>query len=296
MGSGYKQYIDGFIQKVSEGNYTIVGKSKDPLSGFAAFAIKTPENEVIVAARGTEFDHLDLDALKDLLTDAGLAMKYETLQHQQMENFVNTLEGNGYSNFYFTGHSLGGNLAIHGATAVDDPGNVKGVYSFNASGFNELYWTLNGWKLRQIKNIVNYQNEYDYVSSIMRVPGKKVVVKSSFSGNHGGVDDHSICNYAINEDGSFQPNSTGKKRLQTLVGVALGELGQNLFKGGLNTVIRVARFLYNRTAKVYLTRDFSDSSKKEMLEMVTQVDNSNWRDFTDWVVTDGTIFDPGLVN
>lgn len=278
LGPSYQTQIDNLIKEVKGKDYRVVASTNTSASGFAAYAFKTPDNEVVVAARGTQ-----LDQINDLATDAGLALSVETQQHRDMETFVNNLERYGYDGYYFTGHSLGGNVATHGAVCINDPSKVKGVYTYNAPGFNEAYWIYNGWKLGQINNIKNFQNEYDYVSSILNVPGEVIIVDSGKDGWwHGGFDDHSICNYSINEDGTFNKNKTGRKSVQTVAGTVIGMAGEDIARKGYLAQI-VAYKILNLAKNVYMTRDFSDDSKQKMLGLVSQVESEKWCDFTDWV-------------
>ena len=282
LGASYEKYVDNLIEKVTNQNYTITGNHSNIYTGFYAYAVKTPQNEVVVACRGT-------NQLNDAITDAELALTVEANQHKDMEYFVNSLEKQGYMGYYFTGHSLGGNLATHGSTTIDNPDEVKGVYTYNAPGFNEEYWKLNGWKLREIDNIVNFQNEYDYVSSILRSPGENVIIDSNLPWySHAGFGDHSINAYQINEDGRFGRNTSGRKGVLTSLGTVAGEAGQSLGFGWENVL---AARVYNlitygnkgNKGALNLTRDFSDDSKQKMLQMVEQVESEKWCNLTDWI-------------
>lgn len=260
LGSSYIKYIDKLIKKVDGSEYIIVASNHDKLSGFDAYAISTPDNEVIVACRGTQIKETN-----DVITDVGLGVELETEQHHKMEEFVNELEKRGYEKYYFTGHSLGGNLATHGAVTVSDSDKVGGVYTYNSPGFNEGYWVSHDKKLNYISNkIYNFQNEYDYVSSLLRSPGKSIVIKSSLEKNHSGLGDHSISAYTIDENGYFQENETGKKHPQTYASTAISDIVNRIF-----------------WTSVY--RDFSDASKQRLLDLVKQVENDKLCDFTDWV-------------
>lgn len=278
LGGSFDTHLENLIAKVDSKNYRVVATENSAPSGFAAYAFKTPDNDVVVAARGTQFSELN-----DVIADAELAMSVEAQQHRDMEAFVNDLEKYGYDGYYFTGHSLGGNVATHGAVCVSNPGRVKGVYAYNAPGFNEAYWIYNGWKLRQIDHIKNFKNEYDYVSSILRTPGETVVIDSAKdSWWHGDFGDHSICNYSINDDGTFNKNKTGLKSVQTVLGTALGAAGEAIARNGyLPQIIAYKLLGVNKT--VFVTRDFSDESKERMLNLVSQVENEKWSDFTDWI-------------
>jgi len=284
LGSSYKKHIDELIKKVEGKDYKIVDSEYDKLSGFAAYAISTPQNEVIVACRGTQIgkDDTIIEKAQDILTDIGLGLDPGTTQqHRDMEAFVNRLEKRGYNGYYFTGHSLGGNVATHGAGTVDNPDKVKGVYTYNAPGFNDAYWILYGWKLKRINNITNFQNEYDYVSSILRTPGKSVAIKSSRDGDHGGFDDHSINAYTINGE-SFEENETGTKQLQTKGGEVLGDAA-NAFLSLFIPGVLIYQIFGGIKSTVYVTRDFSDEAKQRLLALVKQVESEKWGNFTDWV-------------
>lgn len=277
LGPTYEKYVDNLMNKVEGQNYVIAGSEHDKLSGFAAFAVSTPENDVVVASRGTQ-----MSKINDLLTDGGLAMAVETQQHRDMEKFVNRLEKRGYDGFYFTGHSLGGNLATHGAVTVDDPSKVRGVYTYNAPGFNETYWSLHGDRLRALRFcIVNYQNEYDYVSSILRVPGKVIIIESSVATGHLGFDDHSINAFTIDENGSFVPNASGRKHPQTYAGTVAGEAGQLIGFGPYSGLFRLYNmyqdFKYRETC-----RDFSQDAKQMLVGAAKETEEEKWWEVTKW--------------
>ena len=276
LGGEYKQYINNLIAKVEGQNYTIVATSNTSLSGFAAYAFKTPDNEVVVAVRGTEPD--PLKNANDWLTDVGLGVSVETQQHRDMEAFVNRLENYGYDGYYFTGHSLGGNVTTHGATCVNNPDKVKGVYAFNAPGFNEAYWIFNGWKLERIRNIKNYKNENDNISSYFRSPGETTILESRSVEDTFFLGEHSMSNYKINDDGTFIKNKTGRKNVETISGNVV-----SAFESILHLPYTIANKLIGLTKSVYITRDFSDTSKQKMLSLVSQVESEKWCDFTDWV-------------
>ena len=136
LGETYDSVIDGLIEKSKNPDYVIVKAENDKDgTGFAAMAIKDPDNEVTVACRGTEGFSFDYDSKKDVLTDAQIGVRVETNQQKKLEEFMFSLEKDDYSGYYFTGHSLGGNLASHGAISIRDSSKVKGVVTFNAPGF-----------------------------------------------------------------------------------------------------------------------------------------------------------------
>lgn len=277
----YKRAIDNLITKTKNADYEVVLVRDDKnVTGFAAFAIRDPYNEVTVACRGTEGVELTLDSILDLSADVGLLFVYETEQHKEMEDFVNQLEKQGYDGYYFTGHSLGGNLATHGAVTVDDASKVRGVYTYNSPGFNSGYWAMHGEKLRQLHFcITNYQNEYDYISSSLHLPGKNVIIASSVTDGHIGFDDHFMDAFEIDDTGSFVPNETGEKSLQTEGINPATTLIENL------QIDKIICGIYNEYKNILyheICRDFSAETKEMLISIAKEVENEEWWDITKW--------------
>lgn len=225
LGDDYDVVLQGLIDKTEGKDYKIVKSVDDNKgTGFAAIAIKDPENNVTVATRGTEgFDVFGSDASRrDVAADLELAFSISTSQQEEMEKFMRNLEKEGYEGYYFTGHSLGGNLANYGAITLDPVSKVKGVVTFNAPGFNEAFISKYAAEINAIYNRVNnYQNEYDYVSSIMFVPGPVTIIESSKSedgwfdfDDHLGFDDHSLNTLKVEGDG-FSTKKNQVKSVQT---------------------------------------------------------------------------------
>ena len=282
LGSSYHSIIDGLIDKVYEKDYTIVKSVNDKYgTGFSAFAIKDPDNIVTVVCRGTEGFDLDYDSKKDVWTDIQIGISVETNQQQVIEKFMRELEDEDYNGYYFTGHSLGGNLAIHGALTFSDTSKILEVMTFNAPGFNEAYLRLHAFSISKIEDrLTHFQNEYDYVSSCFEVPGNVLIVESAFEGNHIGFDDHSMCNLKIDDDGSFMPNKSGSKRIQTQVVTVLTE-------GALDTLwANSTSFLYFFVSNIIeyaeICRDFSSDAKAIFVDAAKETEEEKWWDITRW--------------
>lgn len=133
---------------------------------------------------------------------------------------MNELETDGdYDGYYFTGHSLGGNLAAHGAVYMAETNKVKGVRTYNAPGFNDAYCAKNAVKIALVSGLViNYQNEYDYdyVSSCFDSIGETIIVDSNDSGWHLGFSHHSVGNLKIDKNGNFVKDK-GIKSIRTQI-------------------------------------------------------------------------------
>ena len=225
LGDNYNEALDGLLNKVRNKNYVIVQCMDDKDgSGFAAFAIQDPNQDVTVACRGTEGFSLDYDSRKDVYADIQLAVTLQTCQQEKMAEFMAELQKGGYDNYYFTGHSLGGNLAMYGAICLEDPDKLGKVVTFNAPGFNSAFLTLNAIRIAELQNrFTNYQNERDGVSSSFTVPGNVVILECDGWDvlNPVGVNAHMLDKFVINSDGTFKRNHTGKKDI-TVISLILG--------------------------------------------------------------------------
>lgn len=224
LGGSYSDALNKLKIKTKNAEYIVVKEEDDKDgSGFAAMAIRDPDKNVTVATRGTEGFNFDYDSTKDVVADIELAYSISTSQQEKMEAFMRALEEeNEYEGYYFTGHSLGGNLANYGAMSMKPISKVKGVVTFNAPGFNEALFYKYAAEISVIHDrIINYQNEYDSTSSIMYVPGNIVIVDTSDRGafNIGdllGFDDHGINCLTVNGDG-FAKKRNQVKGIQTTV-------------------------------------------------------------------------------
>ena len=91
LGDSYSDALQGLIEKTEGKDYKIVRSADDNKgTGFAAIAIKDPENNVTVATRGTEgFDVFGSDASRrDVAADLELAYSLSTSQQEEMEKVL----------------------------------------------------------------------------------------------------------------------------------------------------------------------------------------------------------------
>lgn len=223
LGPDYKSHISNLIVKVKDSGCYIAKAQTNTGSGFSAFAVADPiNNNVVVACRGTELGKIGKDPItagKDLYEDVNLALKQQTLQQKDMDVFMNDLQKGGYGEYSFTGHSLGGNLAMYGAITLKDKSKLKECKTFNAPGFNKGFH-------KKYKNEINaakkrmtaYQNKYDGVSEALTVPGTVVVVDSKGK-DYSGFSGHML-DYMVIKDGKFKPAKPQKKST-TLLGLLL---------------------------------------------------------------------------
>lgn len=281
LGPGYQDTIQGLIDKCSNGDYKIVKSVNEKHgSGFAAIAIQDPDNNVTVACRGTEgFNVIGSDdSRRDVYTDAQIGTRLETNQQQSMERFMDELQDDGYNGYYFTGHSLGGNLAMHGAIQLNDSSQVLGVTTFNAPGFNAAYLTHNKFKIDKISGrMVAYQNQYDYVSSVFQTPGKIVIVESVYSEGDFGFSHHSISGFRIDSSGHFV--GTDGKGIRTVIVDAATD--------GLINIVWGVKLVFglitgNPAVPLESVRDYSPEAKEMLCNAARETEEEQWWQVTRW--------------
>ncbi len=301
LGDGYKDAIQDLKTKAQGSDYSIVLAEDDKNgTGFAAIAIKDPNNNVTVATRGTEGFSLDYDSSKDVAADIELAYSLSTSQQEAMEKFMQSLENSGYEGYYFTGHSLGGNLALYGAITFKPIDKVKGVVTFNAPGFNDAFLSKYAAEIATIYNRVNnYQNEYDYVSSIMFVPGPVTIIESSKKedGNfafddHLGFDDHFLNNLTVDGNG-FDAKDPQVKSVQTqLVHVLVEEVliktgikGYTLFVGIVEIAINFGRAAISAYKKISnWIKDLFSGKNADTYGSFIHIDTGSLRGYADRLI------------
>ena len=282
LGEDLYMVYQGLVERVDQKGYQVISSVDDnDNSGFVAFAVADPDGDVTVVCRGSEDltkVATDPDSRKDLDTDIQIGVRVETDQQQALENMVSDLEDRGYDSFWFTGHSLGGNLAIHGAVYLSDPEKVRGVTTFNAPGFNDKYWSIHRMRLEAIGScVVNYENTYDYVSSIFTKPGERFVVDSAVEGSHWGFAHHSLCNLRIG-DGTFEKVSSKGKRS------ALPWAGTNGLVDFFWDIDLLGNYLNATLFGGSLTsyRDFSKAALDTMVAAAKETEEEDWWNITRW--------------
>lgn len=282
LGPGFKDTIDGLMEKTKNQKYEIIkSECNEKGSGFQAFAVADPDNNVTVACRGTE-------CVKDALTDLELGLLVEADQHLDMEKFVHELEHYGYDGFYFTGHSLGGNLAMHGAVVLSDPEKLKGVSVFNAPGFNETYWLSHIKQIGAVHNrIVAYQNEGDAVSMLLTTPGVKVCVESNLGDKVKPIKNHSIGSFSM-KDGQFEKRSQTwfREVVENIKPVMVYDIKDRLFCSPIvYNMVQIFGWKWvkeHALKKDAVLRDFSEETKIALLDAVKEVDEEKWWNPVRW--------------
>lgn len=210
---------NGLIGSSSELVGWVVLNTIDSVTGLQA-QVYCKENNLVFAFRGTEFLS---EGIRDaVLSDAlGFAMGLN-LQATRLESFVkDTLKkyGRYFENIYVTGHSLGGYLALMGASAVAESSyaeNLRAVVTFNGLGIG--IETVNAPDLVALlgitHKILHYRTVTDVVSLLGGTPGvvRTIPVANSF-GAHAKINfiehfannhrkpNYSVTLYGLNDEG-----------------------------------------------------------------------------------------------
>ena len=288
LGDGYKDAIEGLKNKTQNADYVIVASEDDKDgTGFAAFAIRDPDNNVTVSCRGTEGFSLNYDSQKDVAADIELAYSLSTSQQEEMDRFLQLLESGGYDGYYFTGHSLGGNLATYGAIFLSYPEKLLGCVTFNAPGYNAAFLAKNQFRISRVDDrITSFQNERDCVSDCFTVIGNIVVLE--FEGLDFieilGFDAHSLNTLVISDNGSFKRNRTGRKDI-TVVGHLADYLTSKtdiiMFLSSPFT-IPYDYFKWKNEHAQDVYRDFSSEAKAMLVGAATETEEEEWWEVTKW--------------
>ncbi|MDD3253307.1 MAG: DUF2974 domain-containing protein [Lachnospiraceae bacterium] len=133
--------------------YVVDVNDRNEEDGFYAVLIETNADQAIVAFRGSEsYDSNQL--VKDWINaDFGLLMDQDTTQQKQAEAYMADIEKQfSYANYAVTGHSLGGNLAVHAAIAAPDAMKEKlmETVNFDGPGFSEAYLSRHQEEISQV--------------------------------------------------------------------------------------------------------------------------------------------------
>lgn len=280
LGADYKSHLDNMLAKIADKDYRIVKSVNDANgTGFAAFAVAGPDNDVTVACRGTE-------NFKDIVEDATLTGSLESMQQEQMRKFVESLERDGYDSYSFTGHSLGGNLAAYGAVILKHPSQLNSCVTFNAPGFNAGFWRKHKDRIKAVMDrITAFQNERDFVSESM-IPLGNVVVLECEGWDYlvSSMDAHGMGTLVPGENGTFQRNKTGIKDV-SLLGFLFGGFTMitDISSGLLFPVTGAFDFLkWRHEQKGNDCRDFSAEARDMMINAAKETEEEKWWQVSRW--------------
>lgn len=171
------KYDDWIITNMAGTDYPDNSKS-----GLYAYTVKAGGNNIVVF-RGSENP---VKNINDWQSDVDLINSSQTPQQKDAGEYILLLAKNAEisSSFYITGHSLGGNLAMYAAITAPDSikKRLQKCDSFNGPGFDLRFIIQNSSNIEKVKNrIFAFQNENDFISSILNCPVRPIIIKSALS-------------------------------------------------------------------------------------------------------------------
>ncbi len=184
-------------------------------SGMYACMLETGEGDALIGFRGSESDTLEQVGRDWVAADVGLLNSVLTHQQQEAQKYIQDLYnryGDHYDSFAMTGHSLGGNLAMHAAITAPDGMRDQIVQCVNLDGpgFSNNYIMAHLSDISKSKDVLSHY-AWSWVGSLlMPIPGVEYSVKDAETPEDGGVlwrhDTYSVTNF--DENGNILP---GKK-------------------------------------------------------------------------------------
>lgn len=264
-------------------------ENENSTNGFAAIAFENPETgEVGMSFRGTEnLDKIgsdiggvisgDQDAINsqiDMIDNLSTAVTGDSVQAQKALEFYRVNKSNTGNNFLY-GHSKGGELAAE--VYAEYYREIVAVHVINPQPID---WASLSSKQKAAFNNGKFDAivvDGDLVWLLGGVPYKVRIVENNKT-QEGFFGPHSLLSATYDESGKAvnekEPYSDYKT--QGILGIAA------------TTVISVVQGGYKFVSSLffkseYITRDFSERSKQNMLALVGEVEGEKICDFTDWV-------------
>lgn len=197
------KYADWKIKNVRDDNSR---------TGFYACMIDAGNGEAIVGFRGSESD--DTQILKDWINaDIGLLNSIETEQQECAAKYMKYLYeeyGDEFESFSLTGHSLGGNLAFHGAVSAPDEmkDKITQAVSFDGPGFSDEYISAHYADIQKAASKMRHYEWSPVGALLLPLPGVKstaVKIQDAPEGEEGNyyLIRHDSCFVVFNDDGNI---------------------------------------------------------------------------------------------
>lgn len=182
-------------------------------SGLYGYTVELGGDCYALVFRGNENPSVHLNdwrASLDIANNLIIAQQREALAY--VEEQADTL-GRAGAAVFFVGHSLGGHIA-QTCTFLSAPSvrrNAAACVTFNAPGFCDAFHERYADEIAaQRGKVTNYQNENDFVSSLLAPAAPPVILRSRYGALN------LFCNHAVSscltgEDGFFMPAAPQKK-------------------------------------------------------------------------------------
>ena len=158
-------------------------------TGFVAYAFEAPDGEVAVSVRGSETRGACVPTNVDW-RDNFCAPMTGSVQYARAVAFVNRW---GRGSLIVTGHSKGGNVALHAQSAADNP--LARAAVFNAQGFSKAMLSVEQ-RRRMRAGAVNYVVAGDVIGALLYHPERRAFVRG-----RPGANAHSPDAFVFNAQG-----------------------------------------------------------------------------------------------
>lgn len=199
------KYGDWIIKDVNNDNNN---------SGFYGCLIETDDNSAIVGFRGSESYNIDQTQKDWVESDFGLLNSEHTGQQDVATEYMNYINNKyNYNEYALSGHSLGGNLAVHaGITAPKSmQDKINQCYSYDGPGFSDEYIKSHMEEIQRFGNkITHYQ--WSLVGALLnQIPGenfKSIKTRDVVYGKNDMnslTQKHDTCFVEFDEDGNVIP-------------------------------------------------------------------------------------------
>lgn len=183
-------------------------------SGYYGMLIDTGDGNAIIGCRGSESTDV-ATGLKDW-GEADLGLLDSTLTSQQAvaEAYMEELwrkYGDKYNSFSLTGHSLGGNLAMHMTITAPEEmrGSIERCLSYDGPGFSEEYIQAHRDEIERASGSIDHYT-WSWVGSLLNsLPGvEDVIIEATDDPGEEGIwallYRHATYNVIFNEDGTVR--------------------------------------------------------------------------------------------
>lgn len=199
-------------------NWRVMAVADDEnASGMYGCMLDDGSGEAIVAFRGSV--GLDIGALASgdseqrmdwISADLGLLNGQITYQQERERQFIQQIYdqyGDRY-NYTFTGHSLGGNLAMDAAITAPEGMRdlIRGAVGLDSPGFSTEYWEAHADQIAEMEGRLTHYR-WSPVGALLTVPGSDMIVDTS--NKDLGFERHNL-KYLIVTNGHFNQRQGGE--------------------------------------------------------------------------------------
>ncbi|MFT9055023.1 MAG: Mbeg1-like protein [Ethanoligenens sp.] len=174
-------------------------------SGLYGFTVHIDADTSAVVFRGSENPK---EHLNDWRASLDIANNMLIAQHREASDYIEQradVLGQPGHTLYFVGHSLGGHVAQFCTFLAADTvrANIRKCVTFNSPGFNLAFLKKHAARIDEQKSkITNYQNQNDFVSSLLTSPVPPIILHSQYN-QFNFFCNHAISSCRLDKNGHF---------------------------------------------------------------------------------------------